>query len=918
MRWESPTEGRSGVPLRFSRPVIPVIATGMAAVWVAAGSAPAFADQVRSQEFWLSQLNVTQAWQANQGTGITVAVLSDGVAAQHVGLAGIVTTGPDFTGTGSGTGQMGTEVASLIAGRPTGPAGGSGIIGIAPKAHILSVKVTLDPASTALDSSATGAALPGDIAQGIRYAVNHGAKVIDLPPDPGRPNPNAIAALPVPRFATQAPQLNGILAAEGGSSAEQQAVAFALSRGVVLVAPAGDNALGTDAPNFPAAYPHVISVGAVDSTFTRGAFSSNQPYVSVLAPGVGVTAADSAGGYTTVSSTTAASAMVSGVAALIKAQYPKLTPLEVQQAITTSAVRQTPGPGTASVDAGRAMLAAAALAAPPTDQAGARAEPLASPPVPAAVPVGNSLAPRLVRAALISLAVLALLTGAITWYHRRGRRREQDSAQATAEWARSTQNAFSAYGPGDNRTEADKMLEFFAAPSSNPTAVSSPFGASAGTLTTNRGGGHSSSEAADSAAGAGGLGAWASVAPAPKTQNRQARVSGAPPWEPASQPASELPWAAVPGTANAGRSAAPSGGTGSDSIWPVTPAAAAASSTSQSWEELAAGTSAARAQPASDRAAPPTPDWDGPAAEGPTTGDLTFGGAGFPPAGFPPTSFPAASQPVRADPASNGHAANPTPDSPATPESADPSLWSSVSLPRSPSGSNWEALDSGPEDGSDPLGEASWPKAQDDDAYRPPPAGDDAWQPAAHWQPADTAAQWQGQAPAQPREETQEQAQASDVPWQPADSGPQWQQGESTPHWLPAESAPEWQPADSTAQWQPGDSTPQWQAADSGPQWQQGDSAPQWQPGESTSAWPSASGDTWGASDSGSQPWQGGQAAPWDPAPAAAGWAPGARPSWEPASSGPGPGEAAPEAAEPFNWRPAGRAEGFPPAAEDD
>ena len=67
------------MPLRFPRPVIPVIAAGLAAVWVAASSAPALADQVRQQEFWLSQLSVSQAWQATQGSGVTVAVLSDGV-----------------------------------------------------------------------------------------------------------------------------------------------------------------------------------------------------------------------------------------------------------------------------------------------------------------------------------------------------------------------------------------------------------------------------------------------------------------------------------------------------------------------------------------------------------------------------------------------------------------------------------------------------------------------------------------------------------------------------------------------------------------------------------------------------------------------------------------------------------------------
>ncbi len=317
----------------------------MAAVWVVTGSAPAFADQVRSQEYWLSQLNVSQAWTANRGTGSHRGRAQRRRASTEQPRPGRDRHHrlPTSPARGLRTASVGTEAASLIAGRGTGPGRTAGIIGVAPKAHILSVHVTLDPADTALDSTATGAALPGDIATGIRYAVAHGAQVIDLPSDPGRPNPNEIAALPIPRFSTRPPQLNGIDAAEGGSLAEQQAVAFALSKGVVLVAPAGDNALGTDAPNYPAAYPHVISVGAFDSSFNRGAFSSQQSYVSVLAPGVGVTAAAAAGGYTTVSSTTAASAIVSGIAALIKAQYPKLTPLQVQQAITTSTVIKPPG-----------------------------------------------------------------------------------------------------------------------------------------------------------------------------------------------------------------------------------------------------------------------------------------------------------------------------------------------------------------------------------------------------------------------------------------------------------------------------------------------------------------------------------------------------------------------------------------------
>jgi subtilisin family serine protease len=762
------------VPLRFPRPVIPVIAAGLAAVWVAASSAPALADQVRQQEFWLSQLSVSQAWQATQGSGVTVAVLSDGVDTQQPDLGGAVTTGPDYTGTGEESGAFfgtqGTAAASLIAGRGTGAGGNSGIIGIAPRARILSVRVTLDPGDPALDSSAAGAVLPGAIASGIRYAVAHGASVIDLPLDPGRPNPTAIAALPVPRFSTQAPQLNGIIAAEGGSVAEQQAVAYAISQGVVLVAPAGDNALGTDAANFPAAYPHVISVGAFDSSFNRGAFSSNQPYVTVTAPGVGVTAADAAGGYTSVSSTAAASAIVSGIAALIKAQFPHLTPAQVSQALSTSTVVRPPGgqaagSGTGSVDAGRALLAAATLAAPASARAGAQAEPLTSPAAPVVARVASSLTPRLVRAAAISLGVLILLLAAIWWYSRAGRRHERDRAQATAQWAPSSPNAFSPYGPGDDRTEADRMLEYFAAPSSHPVAASSPFGASRGVLTTSR---DRAGREAPSAPGV--QGAWSSDAPPPRAPSRHARVSGAPPWEPASQPASELPWAAIPGPAAGRRAAARhAGGPAADSVWPSSPAAPA-SAGRQSWEELAASiTAAARsAEPAPPPAADTAADT---AADAARTGGREAGGSpgGLAPAGLAPAGL-----------APGGGTGLP------------------VRPPRSPSGSDWEAA---AQDGSD---EAAWPQSQDEDAYRAAPEDADAWAPAGLWQ-AGPATRWPaggGAAPGPPEED-------EIGSWLPAAPAP-----ESARSWPAGESATPWPARAETASWRTAGAS--WTAAEPG------------------------------------------------------------------------------------------------------
>src|SRR5262249_7130903 len=151
----------------------------------------------------------------------------------------------------------------LIAGRGHGSHGNSGIVGAAPQARILSVPVTLPADDPALSQSAVAAAIPDAIAAGIRYAVRNGATVIDMPIDPGQPGSPG----------------TGAAAAVGGSAAEKSAISYALARDVVLVAPAGDNATGSDAPNYPAAYHGVIAVGAFNSAFVKPPWSSHQSYV---------------------------------------------------------------------------------------------------------------------------------------------------------------------------------------------------------------------------------------------------------------------------------------------------------------------------------------------------------------------------------------------------------------------------------------------------------------------------------------------------------------------------------------------------------------------------------------------------------------------------------------------------------------
>jgi Subtilase family len=560
------TEGKDGVSLRVPRPVIMTAAIGLVAAWAALGSVPASADQVRQGEWWLGAngLHVTQAQQISQGEGVTIALLDTGVDATQPDIEGSVIAGPDFTKSneqpgGQFYGIHGTAMASLIVGHGHGPGDADGILGVAPAAKLLSIRVALDAGDPLLAESSVVSGLPSAIAEGIMYAVNNGAQVIDLPLDPGQ-SASSLVVTPTPAPAPRTP-LTPTEAAEqtaaGGSPAERAAVAYALSKGVVLVAPGGDNGAGTDALNFPADYPGVISVGAFNSNFIKAPFTSHRPYVTLTAAGNGMIAAIPTG-YTTVSSTSAASAIVTGIAALIKSQYPELTPAQVTQALTSSTVFRPPGgmsdgSGHGTADAGRAMAAAKVIAGPGLRRAGAgevaRTQP-ATPPVPF---VDQALAPKIKRAGLISGALLVVLLVPITVYGlvRRHRRRARQPARPEYEPTARTPYAHHEGNP------ADQMAQYFAAVPAQAAESARAAGTGAGPL---------AARSSTYARGTGGFGGtFADTGPQPgddsrigplsrpprpgvtrSTATRPPKVSGAPPWEPAAKPDTELPWAASP------------------------------------------------------------------------------------------------------------------------------------------------------------------------------------------------------------------------------------------------------------------------------------------------------------------------------------------------------------------------------------
>ncbi|MFE3035766.1 type VII secretion-associated serine protease mycosin [Streptomyces canus] len=282
----------------------------------------AHADGIRAKQWALDALHTQQAWQTTKGAGVTVAVLDTGVENDHPDLVGNVLTGKDMIGFGATRGDRswarhGTAMAGIIAGHGHGVGNGDGVMGIAPEAKILPVRVILEDgdAARAKARNTRGNAL----AEGIRWAADHGADVINL-------------------------SLGDDSASAHPEAGEDDAVQYALRKGSVVVASAGNGGEKGDHISYPAAYPGVIAATAVDKFGTRASFSTRRWYATVAAPGDDVVIADPDHKYYEGWGTSAASAFVSGAAALVKAAHPDLTPAQIKRLLEDTA-RNAPAGG---------------------------------------------------------------------------------------------------------------------------------------------------------------------------------------------------------------------------------------------------------------------------------------------------------------------------------------------------------------------------------------------------------------------------------------------------------------------------------------------------------------------------------------------------------------------------------------------
>ncbi|MFQ6340961.1 S8 family peptidase [Bacillus sp. AF62] len=261
-----------------------------------------------NQNASLQKMQIPKAWDITRGsTDTVVAVVDSGVQSTHPDLKGKVISGYDYVQNNTDPSKdelgHGTHIAGTIAAVTDNEIG---IAGIAPNVKILSVRV--------LDRN--GYSYNDVIANGITYAADHGAKVINLS-----------------------------IAMQDPSQVLEDAVNYAWDKGVVLVAGAGN--ASTSQPYYPAAYSNVISVAATDSNDAKWDRSNYGISVDVSAPGVDIMSTVPTNWnletpYSTKSGTSMATANVSGVVALLASQG--FSNIQIRDAIEKSADK-IPGTG---------------------------------------------------------------------------------------------------------------------------------------------------------------------------------------------------------------------------------------------------------------------------------------------------------------------------------------------------------------------------------------------------------------------------------------------------------------------------------------------------------------------------------------------------------------------------------------------
>lgn len=251
----------------------------------------------RRYQWNLPQIETEAGWNISKGSDqVTVAVIDTGVDLKHPDLKNQLVSGLNVVNKDADPQDdvgHGTHVAGVIGALVNN---NLGVAGMSWYNRIMPVKV--------LDSSGAGSTYA--VAQGIIWATDHGAKVINM-------------------------SLGNYADAEF----LHDAIRYAYDRDVVLIAASGND--NTDRPGYPAAYEEVFAVAAADSQKSKASFSNYGDYIDVTAPGVSIASTYLNNQYAALSGTSMASPHVTALAALIRSVNPKLKNTEVMQLMRDTA-----------------------------------------------------------------------------------------------------------------------------------------------------------------------------------------------------------------------------------------------------------------------------------------------------------------------------------------------------------------------------------------------------------------------------------------------------------------------------------------------------------------------------------------------------------------------------------------------------
>ncbi|MGV9322578.1 type VII secretion-associated serine protease mycosin [Streptomyces sp. NPDC003660] len=302
-------------PLSVSSAVLGLLLVGLSAPPAQAAPIP--------QQWFLDAMHAPEMWKTSTGRGITVAVIDSGVDPSLPDLKGQVLDGKDFSGKRGDEhtdyADHGTSMALLIAGSGAGGSTNSGR-GLAPGAKILPIRMLYS--EEVADRFDAGVEYSQTLTQAIRYAADSKAQIINM--SIGRANRSGQHDVDTPEL--------------------RAAVRYALSKGKLLFASAGNDGDGGNLAQYPSATPGVVSVGAVNKDAEVADFSEQGPEVDITAPGVGIVYPCKAGSGTCVGSGTShASAIASASAALIWSAHPDWTNNQVLRVMLNTLGKSTDG-----------------------------------------------------------------------------------------------------------------------------------------------------------------------------------------------------------------------------------------------------------------------------------------------------------------------------------------------------------------------------------------------------------------------------------------------------------------------------------------------------------------------------------------------------------------------------------------------